>query len=196
MTPDGSTRGESPPNPTSALGVLYQGLNLRSPNSTHTRKERPLIGPWNEVAVEKHTVALIACPLLKRQRDQVAEATLGQRVLVRKQVIVGIEPDVGSALHRFGQQVGAQASHQRGRPRVVKEQPHMPAPSGPRSLEGRCDSQSAAGSQERGGVILPSRFIEIDCEEETGLIEQQRVHTSDERLPFRITSGRGARGRA
>jgi len=45
-----------------------------------------------------------------------------------------------------------------------------------------------AGSQEGGGVILPPRLVEVDCEEETSLIEQQRVHTSDERLPFGIPS--------
>ena len=118
-------------NPTSALGVLYQGLNLRSSNPSRARKERPLIGPWNEVVVEKHAVALIACALLERQGDQVAEATLGQRVLVGKQAIVRIEPDIGTALHRLGQQVGTQASHQRRRKRIVKEQPHMAASSGP-----------------------------------------------------------------
>src|SRR5207249_11354916 len=49
--------------------------------------------------------------------------------------------------------------------------------------------QAVAGSQERGGVSLPPRLVEVDSEEEARLIEQQRVHTSDERLPFRITSG-------
>ena len=118
-------------NPTAALGVLDQGLHLRSSDPSHARKERPLIGPRNEVVVEKHAVALIACALLKRQGDQVTEATLGQRVLVGKEAIVRIEPDVGTAFHRLGQQVGTQASHQRCRQRIVKEQPHMAAASGP-----------------------------------------------------------------
>ena len=92
-------------NPTSALGVLHQGFHLRSPDPSRTRKERPLIGPWDEVVVEKHAVALIACALLERQCDQVAEATLGQRVLIGKQAIVRVEPDVRAALHRLRQEV-------------------------------------------------------------------------------------------
>jgi hypothetical protein len=45
-----------------------------------------------------------------------------------------------------------------------------------------------AGTPERGDVILPSGLVEVDCEEEARLVEQQGVHTSDERLSFGITS--------
>ena len=64
----------------------------------------------------------------------------------------------------------------------------MAASSRTRSLEGRRDSQTVAGFQERRSVILPSGLVEVDCEEETGLIEQQWVHASDERLSFGIPS--------
>jgi hypothetical protein len=175
-------------NPTSTLGIVHQGFNLRSPNPSRIRKECPLIGPWNEAVVKKHAIALITCALLERQSDQVTEATLGQRVLVRKEAIVRIEADVWPAFHRLGQQVGTKASHQRRRQRIVEEQPYMAAASGARSLEGGWDSQSVAGTQKRGGVILPPRLVEVDCEEEARLVEQQGVHTSNEGLSFGIAS--------
>ena len=59
---------------------------------------------------------------------------------------------------------------------------------GPRSLESRRDSQAVARSQERGGIVLPPSLIEVDREEEARLIEQQRVDTGDEWLPFGIPS--------
>src|SRR3954447_15385626 len=122
-------------NPSPALCVLSQGFDACSADPSHSRQESPLVRPWNEVVVDKHTVALITCALLKRQGDQVAETSLGQRVLVGKEAIVGIQPDIGTALHRLGEQVGAQASHQRCRQGFVKKQPRMATASGPRSLE-------------------------------------------------------------
>ena len=94
----------------------------------------------------------------------------------------------GPAFHRLGQQVGAQASRQRCRQRIVEKQPHMAAAPGPRSLESRRDAQAVARSQERRGVVLPPSLIEVDREEEARLIEQQRVDARDERLPFGIPS--------
>jgi len=64
----------------------------------------------------------------------------------------------------------------------------MATASGPRSLERCRDFQAVARVQERGGVALPPSLIEVYREEEARFIEQQRVDTGDEWLPFGIPS--------
>jgi hypothetical protein len=57
------------------------------------------------MVIEEDGVALIAGSLLQRQGDQVPEASVRHRVLVGKETVVRIEPDVGSPFHRLGKDV-------------------------------------------------------------------------------------------
>ena len=53
--------------------------------------------------IKEDAVAKLPRLLLQRQRDQVAETTLGQCILIREEAIVGIQADVRPSFHGFGQ---------------------------------------------------------------------------------------------
>src|SRR5882672_4668908 len=102
------------------------------------------------VVVEEDAVAVIAAVFLQGQRDQIAESTVWQGVLIREEPVVRIETDVRPTLHRLGQDVRAELSRERGWHRLFEEQPHVAAPPRTRSLECRRQIHSAAGLDERG----------------------------------------------
>lgn len=56
----------------------------------------------NHLIVEEDAVTKISWLLLERQRDQIAEASVWQCVLVRKEPIVGSQANVRMTFHRFG----------------------------------------------------------------------------------------------
>ena len=60
------------------------------------------------VLVDENAVAAVPRSLLKRQRDQVAKAALGKRVLIGEETVVRIEADARPAFHRFGEKVRAE----------------------------------------------------------------------------------------
>ena len=57
----------------------------------------------NHLIVEENAVAQVSRLLLERQCDQIAEASVRQRVLIRKEPIVGTKTNVRTAFHRFSQ---------------------------------------------------------------------------------------------
>jgi hypothetical protein len=57
----------------------------------------------------------------------------------------------------------------------------MPALSGARPLEDRRQVEPPAGCEVGDGILLPAGFVEVDREEVTRLIRQQRVHARNER---------------
>ena len=80
-------------------------FDLRASDLADACQKRPLVGPWHETLVKKDAVAALARPFLQGQGDEIAESSLRQRVLIGKQPIVRLQPDVGPFLHGFGQQV-------------------------------------------------------------------------------------------
>lgn len=67
-----------------------------------------------EVVVEENSVAPLSRHFLQWQRDQIAKAALSERILIRKEAVVGIEPDARPSIHRLGQQMRAELACQRG----------------------------------------------------------------------------------
>src|SRR5665647_1411408 len=81
--------------------------------------------------VDEHAIPRASREPLKWQGDQITEATGRHRVLARKKPIVGSKPDVGDALHRFGDQKGSKTARQSRRQRLLKKDPRMGAVSRP-----------------------------------------------------------------
>jgi hypothetical protein len=77
--------------------------------------------------IDEDRVALGACLTLQGQRDQVAEATLRQRVLVREEPVIRAEAERWVGIHRLGQQVRTEPPGQRGRQGLLEEHPDMGA---------------------------------------------------------------------
>ena len=75
-----------------------------------------------------------------------------------------------------------ESARQDGGNRLFEEQPDVSAAARSRSFEGAGKAQTSAAVQKRHGICLPSCLVEIDGEEVAGLIQEQRVDASDERL--------------
>ena len=73
------------------------------------------------VVVEEDAVAVTAAVFLQWQRDQIAESTVWQGVLIREEPVVRIETEVRPTFHRLGQNVAAKLSRECGRHSLVEE---------------------------------------------------------------------------
>ena len=80
----------------------------------------------------------------------------------------------------------AEASSQRRWDRLFEEEPDVPTSSGSRPLQGGREFEPLANRKEGRGVVLPIGFVEIDRQEETRFVQEQRVDACDERLALRI----------
>src|SRR2546428_11373889 len=88
----------SPENRSRAFCDMHDLLRSRAIDFSDRREKCPLVNVRNEIAIEKYTVAALARLLLKRQRDQIAETSLRQSVLVREKTIVRVETEIGPSL--------------------------------------------------------------------------------------------------
>ncbi len=177
------------PNPEDApppLCLLDDGFRLGSADRAHASEKCPLIGPRNQLLVEEHAVSHIAGALLQRKSDEVSEATLRQGVLVGKQTVVRVQAHVGPPLHGFGEEVGTEAPRQGCRDGFPEEEPDVPAAAGSRAFERRRQIETPTRVHEGEGVVLPPGFVEVDCEEEARLVEEQGIHAGDEPLAIGI----------
>ena len=82
------------------------------------------------LVVKEDAVAVTSSVFLQRQRDQIAESSVGQRILIREESIVRVEPDVRPALHCLGEDVGADLPRERCSHGLVEQQPHVTATAG------------------------------------------------------------------
>ncbi|MGA2751064.1 MAG: hypothetical protein ABSG59_20040 [Verrucomicrobiota bacterium] len=81
----------------------------------------------NELVIKKDRVAALPGQFLKRQCNQISEPTFGQRVLIGKKPVVGIETDFRTGFHRLSEDVRAQLARQRSGNGLFKEKPDMAA---------------------------------------------------------------------
>ena len=142
-----------------------------------------------EPVVDEHAVAALARLLLQRHRDQIPESSLRQRVLIGKEPVVRVQSDVGSPLHRLGQQERAELARKCSRDGVCEEEPDMAATSRTGPLQRRRELQLTARLQERSRVLLPSVLVEVNRKEEARLVLQHRVHAGHERLAGVVVAG-------
>jgi hypothetical protein len=131
-------------------------------------------------------------PSLQRERDEIAEAAARHRVLARKQPVVGLEADLRPAVHGPRQQHRRETACGEGRDGVGKEQPDVAAVSGARPLECCRNSELAACGQECERVARPALVVEVNGEKAAGVVEQQRIDTSD-KITAAIVAGRDPR---
>ena len=75
-----------------AFGFADDRFDFGKLHSPDAGEKRPLVGVGSENYIQKDAVAVAARQVLQRQRDQIAEAAFGHRVLARKEAVVGIEP--------------------------------------------------------------------------------------------------------
>ena len=75
--------------------------------------------------IDEYTAAPFARPLLQRQGDQIAEATFGHRVLVRKQAVIGSKLQLSGPRAGMADDGRAQASGIASRNAAGKEHPDV-----------------------------------------------------------------------
>ena len=129
------------------------------------------------------------CQFLERlDVDRVSETAVRQRVLIRKEAIIGAKTDAGVTLHGFGQDERSQSRRRNRGDRFLEEQPHMSSATGAGSFEGSRHTKRTAALEKCSRRFLPSVLIEIDGPEETCLILKHGINVRNERLPSRIES--------
>src|SRR6185503_19158082 len=108
-------------------------------------------------------------------RDQVAETAFRERVLIRKEPIIGIETELVSPLHGLRQHCAAELSRRAGRSRCFEEDPYVTTFARTGTFEIRCDPGSVTGVYEGECVLLPAFLVEISGQKPAGFISQQRI---------------------
>jgi hypothetical protein len=106
-------------------------------------------------------VALIARGLLERQSDQVAESSMGQRVLAGEEPIVRIQADIRTTI------VSVRTWDPSARARAAgiadsKNIQNVGAPTGSRALERGGETQPVAAFEKSSRVLEPTLPVEID----------------------------------
>ena len=153
-----------PDDPALPAGFVGDCGGLRWRHAAERRQKRPLIGMRRESVVEEQAVTPLARAALQGQRDEVSDPPVGQRVLARKEPVVGLEADVRVALHRLGQQMGAEAPGERRGHRLGEEHPDMAAIPRTRAFQRRGHALRPAGSKESARIRLPCLLVEIGGE--------------------------------
>jgi hypothetical protein len=147
------------------------------------------IGVPEKLPIEKDAVSSLPGLFLKRKRDQIAEACFGQRVLVRKEPVIGRESELRPPFHRLGQDVRPEPSGQGRWNRFVEEQPDVPPSSRTRALQRRGESHGRARVEVGDSVLLPLFLVEIDGQKKTGIIAEERIDSGDEIFSVVIRAG-------
>jgi hypothetical protein len=111
-----------------------QALDPTKRNPFHRIEEGPLIWVWLELIIDEDAIPTRSGHLLEGQRDEIAEASFRQRVLVWEQTVIGAKSEVRTALHGFRQEEGAEIAGEAGRYGFGKEHPEVRSIPGPRTL--------------------------------------------------------------
>jgi hypothetical protein len=110
-------------NLTAACGISRDRLHHGSLDSRNRREVRPLVRVWFEIDIQKDRIAVLACVVLKGQRDQVAEAFSRHRVLVWAEPIVRLHAELMPSGHRFCDEIAAHLPGDSGGDGGGKEEP-------------------------------------------------------------------------
>jgi hypothetical protein len=70
------------------------GFDLGARQALDAGEQLPLVGGRAKFPVHEHALAFAARLALQGQRDEVAEAAFGQRVLSGEEAVVGVETDL------------------------------------------------------------------------------------------------------
>ncbi len=147
----------------------------------HAGQVSPLliVGVRLEVFVQEDRVPVLARPVLKGQRDQVAEAAAWHRVLAGEQTVVGVQAELVTAGHRLGDEIAAHLSGRRGGNGLVEEEPDVRSVARPRAFNGGLKADVPTRCDERRDVIDPGLLVEVDGQEPARLVFEQRIDAHD-----------------
>lgn len=98
--------------------------------------------------------------MLERQRDQVAEPAAENRVLVRKETIVGFEGQLVATSHGLRDQVAAHLPGGAREDRLREEEPDVRSLARARTLDGYRQAHGTARGGEGCDVVRPRLLVE------------------------------------
>src|SRR5258708_500364 len=142
-------------------------FHLYSRHRYNGGQEGPLIRIRRTRIVDELAVARTSREPLKRQGNQVAEATRWHEILTRKKPIVGSESDIGDAFHRVGNQEGPETARQCRRNRLVEKNPGVSTVSVSGPLNCNKYSLTLASLPKRQSIPSPNPFLDIRSQERT-----------------------------
>jgi len=107
---------------------------------------------------------------LEWQGNQITEPTLGHRILIGKQTIVGVETNLMPLFDGSGQQNTTKFACLGSRDRRVEEDPDVATVPRPGSLQCGGHSQLLARLQVLRNILLPVHLVKVGREEPAGFI--------------------------
>ena len=113
-----------------AFGLAHHVFDFGKYHPPNAGQQPPLFRVRIEIGIEKYAVAVATRHVLQRQRDEIAKAAFGHRVLTRKEAVVGIETKLMPLLHGPGENGRAEFSRETRRQWRFKENPDMTAAPG------------------------------------------------------------------
>ena len=109
--------------------------------------------------------------------------SLGHRVLIGEESVVGFELDLMPFAHGAGKQRRTEFSCQAGGNRVSEEEPGVGAMTGARTLNRHRHRKGRADTVESGHILLPAIFIEVDGQKVALFILAQGIDAGHEVSP-------------
>ncbi len=139
--------------PPLARGLVRQRLHFHGDHAAQGGQVFPLIWEGDESLIQEEGVPLLPGAVLQRKGDEVAEAPLGHRVLVREEPVVGLHAQLRAPVHGVRQKQAAELPgrgrwHRRG-----KEDPYVPPFPGTGALQRGGHVMASAGVQEGPGRL-------------------------------------------
>ena len=169
----------------SARRILNGGFQSRRGHEADRCQKCPLVGIRLESFVYEHAETFFAGFLLERQRNQVAEATLWQGVLIGEQPVIRFEfqlPGAGAGVADNG---GTETARIPCRHGGSKENPGMGTGAGAGNFDGNRQAKFATGNGKGLYILAPVSLIKINGEEMAGIVGKQGIDT-DNMLPGKM----------
>ncbi|MFO1206301.1 MAG: hypothetical protein U1E63_11330 [Burkholderiales bacterium] len=160
-----------------ACGPNNRRLDVVRRHRLNRRQELPLVRVRPQIGVDKHSEPVLPRLLLQRQGDQIAEAALGQGVLIGKQAVVGRELQLPGARAGVADDGSAHPTRIPGRYTLGEEDPGVRPVSRAGSLDCNRDAEIGARTGEGSNILSPLGIVEIDREEVAVVVLQQRIDT-------------------
>lgn len=145
----------------------------------------PLIPVGSQVGIHKHTATVLTWMLLQWQRDQVAEAAFGHRILIGKQPVIRFEFELASAGAGMADDGGAESARITSGNGAGEENPGVGAVARSRYFKRSRNTQLTTRLEECLGILSPFGLVEIGGEKMAGVVGQQGID-ADRALPGEV----------
>ena len=136
----------------------------------------PLVRVGFKRLIDKNRISLLSCQALQRQGDQIAEAALGQSVLIGKHPVVGGQLQTCPLLHGCGEQGAAQTPGADAGDRFREKEPQMRSRSAAGPFHPAGEAPFPAELPQLADTLLPVPVVKVQGQKTTAVLLKDRVN--------------------